>query len=153
VYGEKRYMTVTGEHRPTTPVFVYDRQDVLTAWHERVFKVEARAQQNTGGGGPDNPPVREDAELVKALSKPSYRWSVGFDELYYRGDLLRFGEDFSRGLFMLALMLARETHDPAQIERIVKASKLYRISEAARKKWDAKRGESTWGSQLIASAL
>jgi putative DNA primase/helicase len=72
VYGEKRYMTVTGEHLSTTPVLCCDRQDVLTAWHGRVFKVTSSGEQSTGGGGVDTSPAREDAELVKALSKPSY---------------------------------------------------------------------------------
>jgi putative DNA primase/helicase len=153
VYSERRYMTVTGEHLPTTPCILIDRQDVLTSWHREVFGAVPGGEQSTALSGVETPPAREDAELVEMLGKPSHKWWVGFDELYRQGDLMRWGEDFSRGLFCLALMLARETRDAMQIERIVKASKVYRVAEAARKKWDAKRGQATWGSQLIESAL
>jgi primase-polymerase (primpol)-like protein len=153
VYSDKRDITVTGRHLSQIPVFCYDRQDVLIAWHAQVFKTEARAQQSTAGDGSASPPVREDAELVEALLKPSYQWSVGFDELYRQGCLMRWGGDFSWGLYCLALMLARETRDAVQIEPIIKASKVYRVAEAARRKWDAPRGQQTWGSQLSVSAM
>jgi putative DNA primase/helicase len=150
VYGDKRYMSVTGDHLATTPCILFDRQAVLASWHERVFGVERRGEQSTGVGVL---PVREDAELVKMLSNPGHQWWIGFGELYRQGDLTRWGEDFSRGLYTLALMVARHTRDAVQIERIIKASKVYQVAEAARKKWDSRRGEETWGSQLIASAL
>jgi primase-polymerase (primpol)-like protein len=152
VYGDKRYMSVTGDHLATTPCILFDRQEVLTSWHERVFGANVSGEQSTGVSVGDLP-VREDAELVKMLSNPSHRWWIGFDDLYHYGDLSRWGQDFSRGLFILALMLARYTRDAVQIERIVKASKVYRVAEAARRKWDAPRGQATWGSQLIESAM
>jgi putative DNA primase/helicase len=150
VYCDRRYMTVTGKHLPTTPCILLGRQDVLTSWHERVFGVNLSGDQSTGGG---DLPAREDAEVVKALSKPDHKWWIGFDDLYHDGDLSRWSQDFSRGLFTLALMVARFTRDASQVERIIKASKVYRVAEAARKKWDAPRGQTTWGSQLIASAM
>jgi hypothetical protein len=63
------------------------------------------------------------------------------------------GGDVSRGLDWLAVMLATETRDAEQIERIMRTSKMFQLAEKARKKWDAKRGQGTWGTELITSAM
>jgi putative DNA primase/helicase len=155
VYDDKRYMTVTGDHLNGAPTDICDRQAVLTAWHGQVFEKApaAPADPKSTGVVVGNLPAREDEALVKLLRRPPHEAWVWFDALYTDGDLQYHGEDFSRGLYCLALILARETRDAAQIERIIRASKVFLVAETARKKWQAPRGNTTWGANLIADAM
>lgn len=82
-----------------------------------------------------------DSELVEMIreSKIAERF-----ERLFNGT---FTGDHSSADFAFCSMLAWWTQDAAQIDRIFRCSGLYRA------KWDSRRGNSTYGANLIESAI
>jgi hypothetical protein len=109
-------------------------------------------------GGQETPPLADrpldgvtpdartdDAEVIDLAS----RANVGFSPLYYFGDMSAYHDDHSRADCGLVGILARVTRDPEQIDRIFRASALYRP------KWDSIRYADgrTYGEGVLSFVL
>ena len=89
------------------------------------------------------PATQSDTELIEKIS--SSRQGIKFQALY-KGDASGY-PSWSHADSALVFILAWWTQNPLQIERI------FRSSGLIRSKWDEKRGNGTYGSQLINEAL
>ena len=155
LYEESRYLTITGQHLPTTPADILARHRELYGVYHRLFPQQQK--ENTGGGealraSPTYAISRPDEEVVqKALTA---RNGENFKR-YYSGDTsLCEGADArhrsqSEADFTLVLMLLYWTNgDTTQVDR------LFRHSGLMREKWDrpVKAGE-TYGERIIKDAV
>jgi putative DNA primase/helicase len=97
----------------------------------------------TGTPAPATPALADDVLLAKARSA---RNGTRFARLW-AGDTSLHQDDDSSADLALCCMLAFWTQDGDQLDR------LFRQSGLMRKKWDAKRGEQTYGQRTMAEAL
>jgi putative DNA primase/helicase len=151
IYDRKRFFTVTGMHVEGTPSTIEDRQGEVDELVKRVWPEE----EGYGRGIQDDhvsSAVSLDDQAVR-VNLITGRHALTFIDLFELGDPGRYQGDLSRALAALATIIAKETRDPAQIDRLMRQSALYKVSEMKRQKWDAPRGTSTWGANLIAQAL
>jgi hypothetical protein len=127
-----RYLTLTGHRLSAAPELIHDRQEIISELYHAHF---------------DPPPPRavksvltDDQVLTKLRQAGNWRrvrllWEGGH------------GLNDSDADFKLCCVLAGYTRDPAQIDRLVRRSSLFRP------KWDLPRGDSTYGAMTIANAL
>lgn len=119
LYSEKRYFTVTGQRLGDYPADVCERQAELDALAHRLFPPQPSVPAKSGG-----PTIGDDAELIAHAMR-----ARNFARLW-RGDTTGYASP-SEADCALAAHLAFWTHrDPARIDRLFRASGLYRP------KWD-----------------
>ncbi len=127
VYDSKRYMTVTGRRFPNTPATVNECQAAIDQVHVAIFPPVAEPEHEES-----KQPTREDAEILRKArgaansDKLEALLAGGWEDLKY--------PSASEADAALARLLAFWTQDAAQIERMMRESKLYRD------KWD-RRGD------------
>jgi hypothetical protein len=145
VYDRGRYFTVTGDafDGPGRPV--EDRADAINRLYAKL-KPTKGAQLLPTPLLPPAPLDLTDSELVEKARKAKN--GPKFSALYDRGDASAHANDQSSADFALVKLIAWWTGpDPARIDRIFKASALYR------EKWDDRRGDTTYGLTTIGNAL
>jgi putative DNA primase/helicase len=143
VYAHGRYFTVTERHLPGTPETIEERTAQLAAIHAREFAMPASSTRTTriSTPSPSGNALDDDALLARALRNQK------FGRLW-RGDLAAHGHDESRADLALCSHLAFWTgRRPDQMDR------LFRRSRLMRRKWDARRGDRTYGQMTIAKAI
>ncbi len=123
VYGHGRFLTLTGHRVVGTPDRIERRQEEVVALVRDLFP----AKEPTRRGQVAGVESLEDAEIVALASQA--RNGRKFRKLW-EGDLNDHGGDNSRADLALCCMLAFYTRDEEQIDRLVRASGLYRD------KWD-----------------
>lgn len=139
IYSSQRWMTVTGRANPSVPRVIPDRTDEVLSLVERYFPVEStefrKPQEVTA----------DDTELWNRL----FRSKNGpFVQALYRGDLSVVGNDHSRGVIMLANLLAVFTNgDEARMKQMLLQTGL------VNDKWFEKRGAMTWIEFQIRDAI
>lgn len=141
VYDHARYLTFTGWHWDGTPATVETREAEVAEVYRRVFaeveKPETALRRLHGA------PVLTDEQVLTACraaaNAAKFTTLYGGDGSAYPGP--------SEADYALIGMLRFYTQDPEQIERLMRSSKL------ARDKWDDRRGEGTYLSYSIATAL
>jgi AAA domain-containing protein/primase/DNA polymerase family protein len=133
VYDRARYFTVTGQHVPGTPTAIESRQDVVADVYARLGGSDAPAQKSALGAL-----TTEDHALTVAIE--SSKDGPAFFRLFHSGET-RPNRTSSENDAELATVLCRYTADDAQVERLMRASPLYRD------KWDRK------GDDLLARAI
>lgn len=139
-YDDVRYLTVTGDHVPATPLVVEERQAELDQVYAHIFSKMFPAAIRSGG-----PAVRDDDEIL-AMARQA-RNGGKFAALFDLGDTSEYGGDDSRADLALCSMLSYWCGgDEKRIDR------LFRASALMRSKWDEARGESTYGALTIAKA-
>ena len=140
MYAWGRFFTMTGWHLPETPPTIEARQEALSALHLRIFgpTQEPRAQAEQV-----SITLEDTALLAKARAAKN---SAKFIRLWDGDTSMHAGDDSSADM-ALCCQLAFWTQDPAQLDR------LFRQSGLMRKKWDAKRGDVTYGERTIDAAL
>jgi putative DNA primase/helicase len=148
IYDRLRYFTITGAHVSGTPSTIEARQAEVDALITRIWP-----ELGYRNDAPIPLPVSLLTDDALQLALITGKHALTFTDLFFWANLSRYQGDCSRALAALATVIAKETRDPAQIDRLVRASALYKVSEAKRQKWDAPRGMGTWGSQLIQQAL
>jgi putative DNA primase/helicase len=125
VYDSARYIALTGNHLPGTPLTIEDRQSALNTICDLYFpKSESTPPQTIK---PHHDSLTDDEIIAlcrKAQNAPK------FVSLYDNGDTSLYNGDESRADEALACMLAFYTKDAAQLERLMNASAL-----ARREKW------------------
>jgi len=126
VYDSDRYIALTGNHLPGTPLEIIERQWALNDLYARYFpKQESTPPQSFK---PHHDLERSDEEIITLCRKAEN--AEKFVALFDHGDTSRYGGDESRADEALACLLAFYTRDAAQIERLMTASAL-----ARREKW------------------
>lgn len=141
MYNSARYFTTTGRHLEGTPTTIEDRQDELTAIHREVFgDLQEQAQESPRSTAPLD---LTDLEII-AKTKSSQNGDK-FDRLMV-GDITGY-PSASEADMALCSVLTFWTQDPGQIDRIFRASGLYR------EKWDRATAGSTYGAKTIDKAL
>ena len=142
MYNDKRFFTITAAHVPGTPTTVNDRQEAITAIYNKVFgsadAKKVKTQQPRPSLSLDDAAIIEKAKHAKNGSKFSRLWA---------GDTTEYSGDDSRADMALCCLLAFYTKEVFQLDRLIRASGLYR------EKWDSRRGETTYGLMTIDAAL
>ncbi len=138
-YDRARFFTMTGLR--CTPHGVEERQSVLDAWHAETFPPAGKASAYTG---PVRPLDLTDSELLGKIARS--KQALKFGRLWAGNtDDYRSGSEADLALCgMLAFWCGR---DPGAVDR------LFRSSGLMRAKWDARRGQSTYGAQTVARAV
>jgi putative DNA primase/helicase len=125
IYDHARYIAMTGNHLPGTPLEIIERQNHLIKLCDFYFpKSESTPTQAIK-------PQRDsltDEEIISLCRKAKN--ADKFCALYDNGDTRAYNNDESRADEALACLLAFYTQDEAQIERIMNKSAL-----ARREKW------------------
>jgi putative DNA primase/helicase len=142
VYDQGRFFTMTGWHVPHTPRTIEPRQDAVARLHVEVFGVPIPPAPQPRRR--PSPVALDDAALVAKArtAKNGAKFSRLWD-----GDTSLHGDDESSADLALCEILAFWTQDAAQIDR------LFRASALMRDKWEASRGQETYGERTIAKAL
>ncbi len=131
LYQKGRYFTVTGNHVDGTPDAIEERTAELATLVDRYFTPpaatpKAKPTRTTRTAEAGSPPPLTDAEVIDLARKAKN--GDKFTRLY-AGDWSGY-ETQSDADGALACLIAFYTRDPAQIERIMRGSKL------TRDKWD-----------------
>ena len=131
VYWHSRFFTVTGNPLPAHQTLSADHTETLRQWHAEVFappptrRLEAPRQ------------VETDTLLARCLQHPAFR------ALHEWGDTSHYHHDDS------AADLAYVTIIVNLGGTLEQADALYRQSAIARPKWDARRGQQTYGERTL----
>lgn len=139
IYGEGRYLTMTGNHLDGTPTEINDRQDELSAFLARNPRPSSSPRLRAV-----SVPTRTDEEVLQCAA--AARNGEKFCRLW-RGDTSLYGGDHSRADLALCNLLWYWSGDEAQVDR------LFRQSGLMREKWDSPRNASTYGEDLIRKAM
>ncbi len=135
-YWSGRYFTITGYPLPGYDDPDTDATEALLAWHPEAFPPPAATEAS-----PLPPPdltLDDEQILANARRMPRFRefWEGGGTEDHSAGDLTMMNE-----------LIAAGSTDPGQLDRLMRASGRYRP------KWDARRGQMTYGERTITKAL
>jgi RecA-family ATPase len=124
VYDSGRYIAMTGNHLPGTPLEIIERQWALNELYRLYFlKKESTPTQAV------KPQMELNDEKIIDLCRKAQN-APKFVALFDRGDTSLYDGDESRAEEALACIFAFYTEDAAQIERLMNASAL-----ARREKW------------------
>jgi len=124
VYDNARYIALTGNHLPGTPLEIMERQWALNELYRLYFpKQESTPAQAI------KPQMELNDEKIIDLCRKAQN-APKFEALFDHGDTSGYNGDESRADAALACMLAFWTKDAAQIERLMNKSAL-----ARREKW------------------
>jgi putative DNA primase/helicase len=145
LYAEKRYFTFTGDRLPNAPFSLASGPIAQAALDEVVAQLFA--SQIASLVAPEDPiseAALTDDEILRLLrSSPN---AAKFGRLY-EGDASAYPSPSEADL-ALCRLVRYYSSDAAQIDRIVRGSRLHRPE-----KWDSRRGGTTYGAATIATAL
>lgn len=144
-YEKERFFTVSGDHLPGTPETINARTDEFVAIHARMFPA---APARANGKGPllvIPEQTLGDVEIEERIR--ASKQAADFDRLM-RGDTSGHSDDDSSADLALCNILAF-WFGPSS----ARVDSMFRRSGLMREKWDAKRGEQTYGEITIAKAL
>jgi len=129
VYDNARYIALTGNHLPGTPLEIMERQWALNELYRLYFpKQESTPPQAGFAFKPHHDLERSDEEIIALCRKAEN--APKFEALFDHGDTSLYAGDESRADEALACLLAFYTQDEAQLERLMTASAL-----GQREKW------------------
>lgn len=141
MYDGGRFFTVTGRHVTGTPWTVEERPAALAAVHARYLGVPAAPPLPVPSAACG--PGTDAALLARAHGA---RNGDKFAALW-RGDASRYASRSEADLALCAMLAFWTRGDGRRIDH------LFRASGLMREKWDARRGNETYGAHTIASAL
>jgi len=124
VYDSGRYIALTGNHLPGTPLEIMERQGTLKSLCALYFP-----ERESTPAQPVKPQMELNDEKIIDLCRKAEN-APKFVALFDYGDTSLYNGDESRADEALACLLAFYTKDAAQIERLMNASAL-----ARREKW------------------
>lgn len=145
-YDSARYITCTGWHLDETPGNIENRQEELNIIHAEIF---GEAKQRISANPKPSKALADD-ELINKISKSK----IGnkFSDLW-RGDMdylkhqYRYASASEADLAICSILAFWTRKDAAQMDRIFRRSNLWR------EKWDALRGDRSYGEITIATAI
>jgi len=142
-YDRARFFTITGDHVPGTPETIESRTQELAAVHSRIFAVPV----TTNGKSHVWPSLEtvpyDDVALEDKIR--SSKQGAKFAGLYDRA--APEGQESESDLALCNILAFWLGPDPARIDS------WFRRSALMRDKWDAKRGDTTYGGYTINRAL
>lgn len=141
VYDRGRYLTVTGDHVAGTPATVEDRQDQLDALVAEMFPLAAAPAPRAVA---QDVPASDYALIDRMFSARNGAAVRGL----WNGDTSGHADDDSAADLALCSHLAYRTGGDAD-----RVDALFRRSGLMRRKWDERRGETTYGRVTIAKAI
>jgi putative DNA primase/helicase len=134
IYSSGRYFTITGEHLEGTPHTIEDRQAEIL---DLVAALDRKTRSCPKPFEPSACIPQTDEELIRRAQRAKN--GAKFQRLW-AGDTSDYDGDHSRADAALCSLLAYYTNgDPARIDRLFRASGLYR------QKWDRPTAGSTYG--------
>jgi hypothetical protein len=143
MYSTWRFFTLTGWHLPDTPAMIEARHDALLVFHAAIFGPPRTTAMNGHAPHEVPPPLLDDVTL---LSRAQHARNGAKVQALWSGDTAGYASQSEADL-ALCMVLAFWTTDVAQIDR------LFRQSALLRDKWDAPRGQTTYGAITITEAL
>jgi primase-polymerase (primpol)-like protein len=141
MYDGGRYFTVTGRHVAGTPSTLEERTAALALLHARIF---GTATPRSSAPAAVHRVLVDDAALLTRAHAASN--GAKFATLWY-GDTSGYGSRSEADLALCAMLAFWTKGDAGRIDR------LFRTSGLMRAKWDARRGEGSYGACTIAAAL
>jgi hypothetical protein len=149
VYDEERFFTVTGNRIASMSGEVEERQVALDQVYATVFGPDGQpapvpairrgdSTEGASGGEPTDEQIVDKARRSRSGGKFSDLWAGN-----WQGHFHSHSEADSSLVFRLAFY----TKDPAQVDR------LFRASGLMRDKWDERHGQRTYGQMTIDKAL
>ena len=148
IYDRDRFFTLTGKHVAGTPTTIEQRQGELTAFYTETFSATTSQSSSTKPIPAPGPSLSDHAVLAQALGARS---GNTFYRLYQLGDTSAYKNDDSAAEAAACAFLAHQTRDPAQIDRLMRSSRLATPDRLA--KWDDRRRDLSWLTQTIRKAL
>ncbi|RBP01213.1 hypothetical protein [Rossellomorea aquimaris] len=145
VFGNTGWVTVTGN--TIFPASIVDDQPLIMHLYQTYFK---NKQSDRREGRLMNPPELTIAMLeVEAIKEEMFKGPYSQQILsLWAGDMSNYNEDHSRADFALCRFLANYAeYDFMTIDTLFRESALYR------KKWDERRGDTTYGARTIERAI
>jgi putative DNA primase/helicase len=141
MYDGGRFFTVTGRHVAGTPWTLEERTAALAAVHARYVGVPAAR--------PLPPPSSARGSVPDAALLARAHGARNGDKFaaLWRGDTARYPSRSEADLALCAMLLYWTGNDVGRTDQ------LFRASGLMRSKWDAPRGNETYGAQTLASAL
>lgn len=140
-YDTERYLTLTGNHLPNTPLSIEDRHATLQLVHAEHFPPPPRNENRQRNA---TSIAADDATQLKRMFASKHGTIIKrLMDGNWNGDYPSQSEADAALCCHLVFWLGR---DPERIDR------LFRRSGLMREKWDTPRGGSTYGADCIASA-
>ncbi len=139
VYDKARFLTVTGHHLREASMVIQDRQEQLDTFMDQHFSQEKTPQAYEPGES-----VLSDDEVIQKASDAK---NGGKFKQLWGGGTPGYPSLSEADLGLCSTLAFYTKRDPAQMDRLFRASKLMR------EKWDEKRGEKTYGQITIETAI
>jgi len=144
IYQAVRYLTVTGHASKNMPQTIEARQEAINEFYKQIFEAPKPEQPKPNRNNGQHLELEDNVLLEKALS------AKNGDKIkrLYDGDCSEYPSQSEADLALCSL-LAFWTKDSTQLDRLYRASNLYR------EKWDEKHYEDgeTYGQKTISKAL
>jgi primase-polymerase (primpol)-like protein len=141
IYDRGRYFAMTGERVVGLPVEAMPRQAELDGLRGRLFPPAAEPRRSVS---PPSVLGLDDEELLRRAFAARNGGQV---ERLWNGVWAGYGSRSEADLALVSHLAFWTGGDPERIDRLFRRSGLYR------EKWDARRGETTYGAETIARAL
>ena len=142
MYCDGRYFTVTGAHLAGTPTTIGQRASQLATLHARIFS-------SNGHATPATQPrvVSLDLDDDALLTRARAAQNGGLFSRLWDGDVSGHDSASEADLALCNLLAFWTGADAGRIDQLFRSSGLWR------EKWDAQRGEHTYGQRTIATAI
>ena len=142
MYCDGRYFTVTGAHLAGTPTTIGQRAPQLAVLHARIFS-------SNGHAAPAARPrvVSLDLDDDALLSRARAAQNGGLFSRLWGGDVSGHDSASEADLALCNLLAFWTGADAGRMDQLFRSSGLWR------EKWDARRGEHTYGQRTIATAI
>lgn len=139
-YDDQRYLTLTGDHLPSTPTTIEDRHTTLQLVHAAHFP-NSKPRPNGNGAQPIT--ADDGTQLTRMFGSKNGEKIKKLWAGDWIGDYPSQSEADSALCCHLAYWFGRD------LERM---DRVFRQSQLMREKWDSRRGDSTYGAECIANA-
>ncbi|HEV8329180.1 MAG TPA: hypothetical protein VGQ08_17020 [Nitrospiraceae bacterium] len=141
LYETGRYLTVTGNHLPGTPLTIENRHAVLQLVHAAHFPPTGNGN---GDGHQKARPITADDETQLARMFASKNGAK--IKRLYDGDFGEYPSQSEADAALCCYLAYWFAHNRDRMDRLFRQSKLMRP------KWDSRRGDTTYGGWTIAAA-
>ena len=143
-YESGRYLTVTGNHLPGTPLTIEHRQDEMIVVHTRMFAERNKPRPTSTSRADAQPIDLDDAELLEIAFSARNGDKV---RRLYQGDISGYPGQSEADMALISHLCFYSVGDPGRIDR------LFRSSDLMRPKWDEMRGAQTYGDLTIGKVV
>jgi hypothetical protein len=141
LFETAKYNTITGNRLENLPETIETRQEQIDRWHAHYFPPETpppNNHQESHYAGDD-----DDDELIRKASRAKN--GTKFESLW-AGSIVGYASHSEADLALCAILCFWARY-PDRVDR------LFRRSGLMREKWDAQRGEESYGARTIRKAL